>query len=139
MIFPIRNRQMTTNNRFGGFTFTEVIAASVILAVAIVPILRGLTISQFQNKIIENKARSRILAQAELDRIKVRSIYHYTDAFSQSDLSLDGHYLCNIDDTTIETNLRKIVLSVGYDSNKNDQLEEDEILVTLSTYIARRW
>lgn len=139
MIFPIHNRQMTTNNRFLGFTLTEVVASSLLLGIAILPILRGLTISQFQNKIIEQKARSRILAQARLDRIKVCSVYHYTDNFIQSDLSLDGLYLCDIDDTSVEANLRKIVVSVGYDSNKNDQLADDEILVTLSTYIARRW
>ena len=136
MIFSIRNRQ---KNRFLGFTFTEVIAASLLLGVAILPILRGLTISQFQNKIIEQKARSRILAQARLDRTKVRSVYHYADNFSQSDLSLDGLYLCDITDTSVEADLRKIVVSVGYDSNKNDRLANDEILVTLSTYIARRW
>ncbi len=139
MIFPNSNRKRAFNNHFAGFTFTETIAASLLLAFAIVPILRGLSITHFHNKVIECKTRSLVLAQAKLDRIKVRSIYHYTDSFGQSDLSLDGLYLCNITDTTAETNLRKIVLSVGYDFDKNTQLANDEILVTLSTYIARRW
>ncbi len=139
MISPNSNRKMAINNRFAGFTFTEVITASLLLVVAIVPILRGLSITHFHNKVIKYKTRSLTLAQAKLDRIKVRSIYHYTDTFSQSDLSLDGLYLCNVADTTAEANLRKIVVSVGYDLNKNGQLANDEILVTLSTYIARRW
>ncbi|MHC4360230.1 MAG: type IV pilus modification PilV family protein [Planctomycetota bacterium] len=130
---------MAVKNRFAGFTFTEVITASLLLAVAIVPILKGLSITHFHNKVIKYKTRSLTLAQSQLDRIKVRSIYHYTDSFSQSDLSLDGLYLCNVADTTTEANLRKIVVSVGYDLNKNSQLADDEILVTLSTYIARRW
>ncbi|MFC1677331.1 hypothetical protein ACFL3G_09760 [Planctomycetota bacterium] len=139
MILPNSNRKIAVNNRFAGFTFTETIVASLLLAFAIVPILRGLTCAHFHNKVIECKTRSLVLAQAKLDRIKVRSIYHYTDSFDQSDLSLDGLYLCNVTDTTEETNLRKIVVSVGYDFDKNTQLANDEILVTLSTYIARRW
>ncbi len=139
MISPNSNRKMAVNNRFAGFTFTEVITASLLLVVAIVPILRGLSITHFHNKVIKYKTRSLTLAQAKLDRIKVRSIYHYADTFSQNDLSLDGLYLCNVADTTAEANLRKIVVFVGYDLNKNGQLAGDEILVTLSTYIARRW
>ena len=139
MILPVNCRKKTFNDRFAGFTFTEVITASLLLVVAIVPILKGLSITHFHNKIIKYKTRSLILAQAKLDRIKVRSIYHYTDPFSQPGLSLDGLYLCNVADTTAGTNLRKIVVSVGYDLDKNSQLADDEILVTLSTYIARRW
>jgi Tfp pilus assembly protein PilV len=130
---------MAINKRFAGFTFTEVVTASLLLVVAIVPILKGLSITHFHNKVIKYKTRSLTLAQSKLDRIKVRSIYHYADTFSQSNLSLDGLYLCNVADTTAGANLRKIVVSVGYDLNKDDQLADDEILVTLSTYIARRW
>ena len=139
MIFPVSRRKKAINNRFAGFTFTEVITASLLLAVAIVPILKGLSITHFHNRVIKYKTRSLILAQAELDRIKVLSIYHYADPFSQPDWSLDGLYLCNVADTTAGTNLRKIVVSVGYDLDKNSQLADDEILVTLSTYLARRW
>ncbi len=139
MTSPISHRKMTVNNRFTGFTFTEVITASLLLIVAIVPILRGLSITHFHNKVIKYKTRSLTLAQSKLDRIKVRSVYHYNDTFSQNDLSLDGLYLCNVDEAAAEKNLKKITVSVGYDFNKNDQLANDEILVTLSTYIARRW
>ncbi len=138
MTSPISHRK-TLNDRFTGFTFTEVITASILLMIAIVPILRGLSTTHFHNKVIKHKTRSLALAQSKLDRIKVRSIYHYTDTFTQNDLSLDGLYLCDVDDTNAESNLKKIVVSVGYDFNKNDRLANDEILVTLSTYIARRW
>lgn len=139
MTSPISYRKRPFNNRFNGFTFTEVITASLLLVIAIVPILKGLSITHFHNKVIRYKTHSLTLAQSKLDRIKARSIYHYTDTFSQNDLSLDGLYLCDVTDTTAESDLKKIVVSVGYDFNKNSQLTSDEILVTLSTYIARRW
>ena len=139
MISLISYRKRPFSNRFNGFTFTEVITASLLLVFAIVPILKGLSITHFHNKVIRYKTRSLTLAQSKLDRIKARSIHHYTDAFSQNDLSLDGLYLCDVTDTTAESDLKKIVVSVGYDLNKNSRLASDEILVTLSTYIARRW
>lgn len=139
MIFSNSNRKMVIKNRFAGFTFTEVITASLLLIAAIVPILRGLSITHFHNRVVKHKTRSLVLAQSQLDRIKVRSIYHYSETFSQSDLSLDGLYLCNVADTPAEANLRKIVVSVGYDFDENGQMADDEILVTLSTYLSRRW
>ena len=102
MTSPISYRKRPSKNRFKGFTFTEVITASLLLVFAIVPILKGLSITHFHNKVIRYKTRSLTLAQSKLDRIKARSIYHYTDTFRQNDLSLDGLYLCDVTDTTAE-------------------------------------
>ncbi len=139
MIFPIGRRKSTINNRFTGFTLTEVITASALLAIAIVPILKGLTSAHLGTKIIEYKTRSLTLAQGKLDKIKARSVYYYTETFAEDDLALDGSYLCNVADTSAGSNLRKIMVSVGYDLNDDNVLSDDEILVTLATLVARRW
>ena len=55
------------------------------------------------------------------------------------DLSLDDSYLCNIADVSKGSNLRKITVSVGHDLNGDNVLADDEILVTFSTLLARRW
>ena len=139
MILPVGRRKTTINNRFTGFTLTEVIMASALLAIAIVPILKGLTSAHRGTKIIERKTRSLTLAQRKLDGIKARSVYYYTDTFAEDDLSLDGSYLCNVTDTSAGSNLRKIMVSVGYDLNDDNVLSDDEILVILGTLVARRW
>lgn len=135
----IKNRKSKTANRFAGFTLTEVVIASALLIIAMVPILKGLTSAHLGTVIIELKSRSLILAQARLDEIKARSIYHYSDSFDETDLSLDGSYLCNVDDSSISTNLRKITVSVGHDHDGDNTLDPDEIEVTLATCIAKRW
>ncbi len=123
-----------------GFTLTEVIMASALLIIALVPILKALTIGHITTVVVQRRSLSLMLAQAKLDEIKARSIYNYAaGSFTQSHLSLDGKYLCNIDDTTVSSNLRKITISVGYDQNNNNQLGNDEVEVTLATYFARRW
>ncbi len=111
----------------------------MLLIVAIVPILRALTCAHLNTGIIERKTRSLTLAQAKLDETKARSIYYYSDKFEETDLSLDDSYLCNIADVSKGSNLRTITVSVGYDLNDDNKLADDEILVTLSTLLAKRW
>lgn len=121
-----------------GFTITEVVVASGLLIIAIIPILKALTGVHISSRIIEHRTNSLIYAQAKLDEVKARSIYNYDDSFSQTNSVISGSYLCNIDDTSINSNLRKITVSVGYDSDDNSLLGSSEIELTLSTLIAKR-
>ena len=135
---PIGNRQSTIDNRLAGFTLVEVVMASALLIIAIVPILKALTAAQVTGNIIERRTRSLTLAQAKLDEIKARSVYNYSDNFNENDLSLDGSYLCDVQDASSGTNLRTITVSVGFDLDGNNNLTTSETEVTLSTLIAKR-
>jgi len=133
------HRKLKMKNRRAGLTLTEVVVASALLMIAVVPILKGLTSAHLGTVVIERKSRSLLLGQAKLDEVKARSVYHYSDSFSQTDLSVDGSYLCTIADESAGANLRKVTVSVGYDIDGDSALEADEIEVTLATYIAKRW
>jgi len=122
-----------------GFTLTEVVVASTLLILAIVPILKALTSAHVTSTIIERRTHSLILAQAKLDEIKARSIYNYGSTFTETSASLDGLYLGSVVDSPVNLNLRKITVMVGYDLNGDSNLADDEIEVTLATMIARRW
>ncbi|MHC4260658.1 MAG: type IV pilus modification PilV family protein [Planctomycetota bacterium] len=135
----IANRKSRIANRFKGVTLTEVIIASALLLIAVVPILKALTGAQVTATIIEHRTRSLTLAQAKLDDIKARSIYNYALIFSETDSSLDGPYLCTVTDSGPGTDLRTVAVSVGYDLNTNSLLDSEEIDVTLTTLLARRW
>ena len=125
--------------RSAGFTLTEVIIASTLLIVAMVPILRALTSAIASGTIIERRTQSLVLAQRKLDEIRARSIYNYDQDFTQSSLSLGGSYLCDVADSIQTSDLRRLSVSVGYDFNGNNSLEGGEIDVTLTTLLARRW
>ena len=131
--------KLKLNKHSAGLTLTEVVIASAILIIGIVPVLKGLTSANLGTMIIEQKSRSLILAQAKLDEIKARSVYHYSQSYSQSNMLIEGSYLCNITDTTVSSNLKKIIVQVGFDYNNNDVLDSDEIDISLATYIAKRW
>ena len=126
-------------NHCAGFTFPEVVMASVLLVVALVPILKALTSAHVTSSIVERRTLSLIFAQGKLDEIKASSIYHYDDPYAETDSSVDGPYLCNVVDSTVSAYLRQITVSVGYDLNGDTVLDAGEIEVTLATLVARRW
>jgi type II secretory pathway pseudopilin PulG len=122
-----------------GFTLTEVVIAASLLIIAIVPVLKALTGAHVTSEIIERKTLSLTLAQAKLDEIRARSIYDYSSTYSETSTPIDGSYLCDVKDTSKGTELREIEISVGYDLNGNSTLEADEIEISLTTLIAKRW
>lgn len=122
-----------------GFTLSEVLVASMLLVVVMVPILRALTGAHTLDIRIERRSRSLTLAEAKLEDIKARSIYNYSTDFNDPSSSIEGAYLCKVTDTVVSSDLRTILLSVGYDQNGNSTLGSDEIEVTLKTLLARRW
>jgi hypothetical protein len=134
---PTATRQ---KRKSSGFTFAEVIVASTLLLVAMVPILKALTQAHLSSTIIERKTRCLTLAQTKLDDIKARSIYNWVgQPFSENNVSLDGAYLCTVLDSVAGPNLKNISIEVGYDLNDNNILGDDEVEIELVTYIARRW
>jgi Tfp pilus assembly protein PilV len=129
------------NARHKGISVLEVALASALLVVAMVPILKNLTRAHKMSFEIEKKTISLVLAQGKLDEIKARSIYNFglSGSFTQNNVSLGNSYFCNIDDTTADTDLKQITVSAGYDGDGSSTLSSDEIEVTLTTCIARRW
>ena len=134
----IENLKLKTRNRCRGFTLTEVVMASALLFVVMVPILKALTTAHVSTSIIEHRTNSLIFAQSKLDEIKTQMINYYTDAYTETNSVIDGSYLCNVDESSVNSNLKQITVSVGYDFNGNSVLETDELDVTLATLIARR-
>lgn len=135
---PIKKNKSKRLNNPGGFTIIEVVMASVLLIIVLVPILKALTTAHVTTTAIEQKTVSLMLAQAKLDEIKASSIYHYGDDFTESSSSLGGGYLCDVGDASAGDNLRTITVDVGYDLDENGSLETDEVEISLATYLARR-
>ncbi len=135
---PDRNRRLFGSRpvRRQGMTLTEVAVASAILVVAVIPILRALTIAQTMGATIEHGTQSVILAQGKLDEIRARCLHHYTDSFRENSARLARSYLCSVTDDQ-DPDLRQIEVAVGYDGDSDGRLSDGEIKVRLSTYIAR--
>jgi prepilin-type N-terminal cleavage/methylation domain-containing protein len=121
-----------------GFTLPEVIVASALLIIAIVPILKALTQVNANTVLIERRTKSLSLAKMQINELQAKSIYNFDETVSENNKSLDGSYLCNIISQPVNNNLKAITVSVGMDKNKNGSLASDEIEVSLKTQIAKR-
>ncbi len=122
-----------------GVSLTEVVVATALLLISIVPILRALTVSQASSRVIEQKSRSLTLAQAGLDEIRAQCIHDFPPHSQGSRRVIDSYYdmVTAVDDAS-NPDLEIVTVSVGYDDNENGQLGSDEVLVTLTSAVARR-
>jgi len=120
-----------------GVTLAEVVVSSVVLVLAVVPVLRALTIAHVTGTAIERKTQSLILAQSKLDEIRARSIYRYERSFREDSVALADAYLCNVSDDE-DPRLRLVTVTVGFDADADKRLSTEEAAVTLATYVARR-
>jgi prepilin-type N-terminal cleavage/methylation domain-containing protein len=134
---------LTTRSRLRknpmGFTLIEMVVAVSLLTIAIIPILKALTVAYVTSSAIEQKSRSLIYAQSKLDEIRASSIYNYNGTFAANDTSLGNSYFYKVTDTSAGTDLRTITVVVGYDTSGNNNISPDEVRVTLSTLVARRY
>lgn len=126
----------TVPSRRRGMTLTEVVVGSALLVVAIVPILKALTIAQSTAGTIERRTRSLVLAQSKLDEIRAASIRHYGDSFQETSGDLGDSYRCNVTDDQ-DPKLRLVTVSVGQDIDADGQLDPEEVEVRLASYLAR--
>ncbi|AQT69770.1 hypothetical protein STSP2_02967 [Anaerohalosphaera lusitana] len=122
----------------GGFTLTEVVVASTLLLLGITPILKALTGSYISSTRIDQKTQSLLLAEAKLDEVKDAVGADHAASVVQSDLQLQDGFYCDIADDTVNSGLRELSVSVGVDADSNARLDDDEVLVSLSTMVARR-
>ena len=133
-------KYLRANRRHKGLSIIEVAMASVLLIVAMVPVLRSLSNANRLTSEVEQKTEALVLAQGKLDDIRARTIYNFSTSYTASNVVLSGSYLCNVTDTTITASyLKQITVSVGYDDNGDGTLSSGEIEVTLTTYFANRW
>jgi prepilin-type N-terminal cleavage/methylation domain-containing protein len=123
-------------SRHSGVTLAEVIVASALLAIAIAPLLRALTAAQVEDRAIERKSWSLLLAQQELEWIRARCIHHYDACYRVSSKAIRDGYLCTVADDG-HPNLRTVTVSVGLDQDNDGVLSPGEVEVNLSTRLAR--
>ena len=135
---PTRGLKRSRNPRCAGVTLTEVVVASTLLLVSIIPLLKAMTTTHGMDRIIDRKSWSLLLAQQELERIRAHSIYHYEESLAVTAHTLGDGFLCTITDDKNET-LRTVTVAVGLDLNGDGALAANEVEVNLCTALARRW
>ena len=130
-------RPSRSMRRCSGVTLVEVVTASALLLIGLIPILKAIAVGQVTARIVDQKTRSLTLAQTKLDEIKVQLIYSYSTLASASNVVLDGSYLCNVTDDG-DSALKTISVAVGFDRDGDSTLSPSEVVITLTTLCAKR-
>jgi Tfp pilus assembly protein PilV len=131
----IRNPQ-SSGGRHSGVTLAEVIVASALLVIAIAPLLRALTAAGVEDRAIERRSWSLLLAQQELECIRARCLHHYDGCYRVDSRPIRDGYLCTVADDG-DGHLRTVTVSVGLDQDNDSVLSMAEVEVSLSTRLAR--
>ena len=111
--------------------------ASALLVISIVPLLKALTLAQIEDRAIERKSWSLLLAQRELEYIRARCLRSYDACYRVRSRAVRDGYLCTVTDDE-DPALKTVAVSVGLDRDGDGVLSPPEVEVTLGTRLARR-
>ena len=122
------------------FTLVEVLCSIVILAGAIVGVILCNTDGLAMSENIEQKVKSTLLAESEMEQIKgsLAQDFNQLWGLSQSDLGENLLAHTSVLPVAGRPELKLVEVSVGHDTNSNASLASDEIMFTLATWVAER-
>ena len=126
-----------SKHKRGGFTLTEVLVASSILVVVMVPVLKALTQAHVGSRKIEWKTQGMVFAQAKLDEIRARAQADYDASYAVGNESCGNSYYCRVVDTGYGSDIRTVTVQVGYDQDGDKGLDSSEVSVELKSLITR--
>ena len=101
-------------------TFTEVLVASLILSLAMVPVLKAMTQGHRYSRMLERKTQCLIAARNAIEQLRARAIENYNSSWSVP-INRSG-VLVNISAGS-NPDLRTVTVTAGFDENQNRSLD----------------
>jgi prepilin-type N-terminal cleavage/methylation domain-containing protein len=131
---------MTIKNR-KGFTLVEIMLATVILVISIIPVTIMLPRIYTDNKSIALANRAVFLGQMKMEEVKTKALTFYNSNYSVSSAtafaSPDNMFKYKVSDV-YDTDIKTLIVTVWYDNNSNNVLDGTEESVQYKTKIANR-
>ena len=124
--------------RNSGFTLVEVLAAVLLMAIALVPLLKALIGAQVVGTKAERTTQALVLAAKKIEEIRGAALTSFGTDFSTSPEVLATGYLCTVEDGQESSTLKSIRVTVGYDVDGDGTLAAGEADAVLDTLIANR-
>ncbi len=125
-------------SRQKAFTLVEVLASVLILAGVVVVLILCMADGLFTSWHIEQRAKSALLAECEIEKIKSVLAESFETDFTSWPAEIADGYLAVRTATVLSNTLKLIHVSVGHDINADSMLGADEIMVTLVTQNVKR-
>ncbi|MFC1782149.1 prepilin-type N-terminal cleavage/methylation domain-containing protein [Planctomycetota bacterium] len=120
------------------FTLVEILAAVLILAVVIVPMLKYQADSLATNLQMERQIKSVLFAEKEMEKIKTALHSAFETDVTAWPNELKEKYLVQRVVTEQGETLKVVTVSVGYDADDNGTLASGEVMVSLDSQMVKR-
>jgi len=127
-----------------GFTLIELMLATVILVISIIPITMILPRMLTENRIVERENRAVFLGQKIMEETKTKALTYFNwDGYNKTAIAFSSPY--NIFKYSVtyvsvagNNNIKKITVTVWYDANNNNTADTGEEWIQLKTLITNR-
>jgi prepilin-type N-terminal cleavage/methylation domain-containing protein len=122
-----------------GFTFIEVIAAMTIMAVALIPIISIFPNVFIINRQVEHVTTATFLAEKKMEEIKSQIFSDFSSSYGEFAAFSEPHsaykYIVTDDEGV---GIKELSITVWYDENDDDVIDDNEDQVNLNIKMADR-
>jgi len=124
-----------------GFTLIELMLATAILVISIIPITMMLPRMLTENRIVERENRAVFLGQLKMEETKTKALTYFNSDYSVTSAtafqSPDNKFKYTVADN-YGLDIKDISVTVWYDANDDNTLDSDEERIQFKTKIANR-
>ena len=118
-----------------GLTLMEVLVASALLGIALVPAFDMVTRGMVLARDVEVRSRAVFLAEREMETALATAAQNFGTSLAKQSADLGDGYRATVTETV--SGLKKTVaVQVGFDTDSNRTLSSGEVLVTFATVVA---
>jgi len=118
-----------------GLTLMEVLVASALLGIALVPAFDMVTRGMVLARDVEVRSRAVFLAEREMETALAAAAQNFGTSLAKQSQDLGGGYRATVTETV--SGLKKtLAVQVGFDTDRNRTLSNGEVLVTFATVVA---
>ena len=118
-----------------GLTLIEVLVASALLGLALVPafdmVARGMVLARD----VEVRSRAVFLAEREMETALATATENFSTSLAKQSADLGDGYRATVTESTSGL-LKTVAVQVGFDADRNGALSSGEVLATFATVVA---
>lgn len=126
---------MPRRTRRSGLTLMEVLVASALLGIALVPAFNMVTRGMVLARDVEVRSCAVFLAECEMETALAAAGQDFSTSLAKQSADLGDGYRATVTEAT--SGLKKTVsVQVGFDADSNGTLSSGEVLATFATVVA---
>ena len=118
-----------------GLTLMEVLVASALLGIALVPAFDMVTRGMVLARDVEVRSRAVFLAEREMEIALAKATENFSTSLAKPSADLGDGYRATVTESTSGL-MKTVIVQAGFDTNTNGVLGSDEVLASFATIVA---